>query len=191
MRAVLNDTNSKRQQIWNSLKSKKYRDAFTSSHLATNIASQIFALREKFGWTQRDLARETGMAQARISLIENVTYDSFTVATLKRIASAFDVMLVVRFVPYSEGVDWIAGANSSRLAPASYTEDSLSPESQPRSLIEQFLSKGSGTQGDSEPKLFEAKYLNPKGQTDSSVAIDWFAQVPKTGFAVPEQRYQQ
>lgn len=187
MRNVPNDTNSKRFQIWESLKSKKFRDAFVSSHLATNIASQIFALREKFGWTQRDLARETGMAQARISLIENVSYESFTIATLKRIAAAFDVMLIVRFVPFSEGVEWISNANPPTLAPKSFSEDSLALSRSRNHLAEYLAPTLSQNRQDVRTSyLRSANFDNQVSKMNSAIWIKASSFAP-----TPEQRYLQ
>ena len=113
------------KQLWGKFKAKKYRDAFVASHLSTNIASQIFVMREARGWKQQELAEETGMAQARISVMENPGYENFSLATLKRLASAFDVALVVRFVPFGELAQWITQISPSVLAPPQFTKDPL------------------------------------------------------------------
>lgn len=49
------------------------------------------------------------MNQNAISRLENPNYGKPTITTLKRIATAFDVALVVRFVPISQLVDWVSG----------------------------------------------------------------------------------
>jgi len=49
------------------------------------------------------------MPQNAISRLESPDYGKATLTTLKRIASAFDVGLVVRFVPFTEFVDWVSG----------------------------------------------------------------------------------
>lgn len=59
--------------------------------------------------TQEALAKEAGMNQNAIYRLESPSYGRPTLTTLKRIASALDVALVVRLVPYSELVDWISG----------------------------------------------------------------------------------
>ena len=46
------------------------------------------------------------MTQPRISELETPGERKLTIETLLRLASAFDVALQVRFVPYSELVDW-------------------------------------------------------------------------------------
>ena len=48
------------------------------------------------------------MTQNAISRLESLHYGKATLTTLKRLAAAFDVALVVRFVPFSELVDWVS-----------------------------------------------------------------------------------
>jgi transcriptional regulator with XRE-family HTH domain len=66
-------------------------------------------MREREGWTQIELGDEVKMNQNSISRLENPFYGKHTITTLKRLARAFDVALVVRFAPFSELVDWISG----------------------------------------------------------------------------------
>lgn len=105
------------------LKDKKYRDAFVSEHIATGIPFQIRAIRKKIPWTQKELAEHAGMLQERISLAENPNYARFNIQTLKKIASAFDVALIVRFVPFGELVKWELNLSSESLGPVSFEED--------------------------------------------------------------------
>jgi transcriptional regulator with XRE-family HTH domain len=59
--------------------------------------------------TQAELARATGMSQNNLSRLENPEYGKHTISSLKRIANALDVALVVRFVPFSQYIDWLSG----------------------------------------------------------------------------------
>lgn len=83
-------------------RSKEYREAFIASQIDVAIPFKIRALRKKRGMDQKDLAQATGMAQPRISAIESPGYSSYTIDTLTRIASAFDVALVVDFCAFSD-----------------------------------------------------------------------------------------
>lgn len=47
--------------------------------------------------------------QNAVYRLESPTYGKATLTTLKKIAAAMDVALIVRFVPYSELVDWASG----------------------------------------------------------------------------------
>jgi transcriptional regulator with XRE-family HTH domain len=85
---------------------KEFRDGFVSAQLSVGLPLQIKALRKQMGWSQVRLAAESGMAQPTISAMENAGHEGFALSSLKKIASAFDVGLVVRFVPYGDLVHW-------------------------------------------------------------------------------------
>lgn len=99
-----NITNKRKQRLFNELKDKKYREAYVSNSVDVGVAIQIKALREHRKpkpWTQSDLATHANMQQERISVLENPSH-SPTLSTLKKLANAFDIGLIVRFVPISE-----------------------------------------------------------------------------------------
>lgn len=110
----------KRNQIWESLADSEYRHEFSNEQINTGLAFQIRALREGRGLTQEELAELSGKAQETISQLENPNYGRFTLTTLKKLAQAFDVALLVRFAPFSELVDWTVGLTPERIAPPSY-----------------------------------------------------------------------
>lgn len=91
------------------LRNKEYRDSVVETAIGDTIASQLQALRSKHGLNQTELAEKANMAQPRIAVLENPDYDKYTVNTLKRLASALDVGLIVRFAPYGEVMDWVMG----------------------------------------------------------------------------------
>ena len=97
------------------------RASFSSSHVDKGIAYQIRALRDRQELSQEDLAAKVGMNQNAISRLESPERGRPTITTLKRLAEAFDVALVVRFVPFSKLVKWVSGT--------SFVEDGLSTES--------------------------------------------------------------
>jgi transcriptional regulator with XRE-family HTH domain len=113
----------KRSQIARSLRDKEYRDAFVQEHIETGVPFQIREMRRSRGWTQRELGERIEMKQETISKFESMNYGSFTLRTLKRLASAFDVALIVRFAPYSELVDFAADLSPEDLAVPSYADD--------------------------------------------------------------------
>lgn len=84
------------------LKDKSYRDAYVASQIRIGLPLQVRALRKSRGWTQPELAEHANMAQPRISEIEKPGERKLNIDTLLRLASAFDVGLEVRFVPFSE-----------------------------------------------------------------------------------------
>ena len=92
---------------------KEFRDAFVDEFIRNGIAFQIRALRHRENWSQKELGDKTGKPQNVISRLEDPSYGSFTIKTLLEMASAFDVALQVRFVPFSE-----LEKSSRRLTPA-------------------------------------------------------------------------
>jgi transcriptional regulator with XRE-family HTH domain len=94
-------------------------------HAKDTIAFQIRQLRKAEGWEQRDLARELGnpKLQPMISRYENPDYGRYSITTLLELAAAFDVALAVRFVPFSELVEWDWASNEQTLRPAPYARD--------------------------------------------------------------------
>jgi transcriptional regulator with XRE-family HTH domain len=93
--------------LLSSLRNRAYRALFVEAQIETLVPFQIRAMRKRKGWTQKDLAAESGMKQARISLLENPNYEgAVNVKTLLKIAQAFDVGLIVRFAPFSEVAQW-------------------------------------------------------------------------------------
>jgi transcriptional regulator with XRE-family HTH domain len=80
-----------------------------ASNLEKGIANQIRATRDKRGWSQTELAGAAGMGQNNVSRLESPDYGRHTISSLKRIAEALDVALVVRFVPFGQYIDWLSG----------------------------------------------------------------------------------
>jgi transcriptional regulator with XRE-family HTH domain len=88
---------------------KAVRAQFVASHMAKGVAFQIRAIRDRLKLSQEQLAAEVGMTQNAISRLESPDYGKPTLTTLRRLAAAFDVGLIVRFVPFSELGDWVSG----------------------------------------------------------------------------------
>jgi DNA-binding XRE family transcriptional regulator len=63
------------------------------------IAEQIFALRSQAGLTQEQLAKKVGTTQSVISRLEDADYNAHTLAMLRRIATALNQQVEVRFAP--------------------------------------------------------------------------------------------
>ena len=114
---------SVRTQVVQSLADKEYRDEYVSEHIAQGVAFQIRAMRRDRGWSQAQLGNSIGMAQEYVSKVENPDYGKYTLATLKRMAAAFDVALTVRFVPFSQLVDWTTRISPADLAVPSFGAD--------------------------------------------------------------------
>lgn len=97
-----------REALKKRLHSRKHREAFVSASVDQTIPLQVRALRlsRERSWTQEDLALRAGMKQEAISRLESPNYGKFNIRTLKQLAAAFDVGLIVRFAPFSELAEW-------------------------------------------------------------------------------------
>ena len=102
---------------------KTYRDAYVSANLGSGIAFQILYNREFRHWTQEDLGRKTGQHQNGITRLENPFYGRFTIKTLLKIASAFDVALLVKFVPFSRFLDELKDVSPKALIAPTYEDE--------------------------------------------------------------------
>lgn len=89
------------------LKNRSTREAYIGAKLKVLIPSQIRALRLKsLTPTQEDLANAAEMKQSRISATETPGAVNFNLETLVRLAAALRVALQVRFVSFSEMIEW-------------------------------------------------------------------------------------
>jgi len=115
--------NRRKEKLIVRLREKEHRDAYVSANIDIGITFQIRALREKRGWTQKELADLAGKKQAWIAKIESPNYSGFSLKTLKELASVFDVGLVVRYVPFGDMVKLELELSPERLRPPSFDED--------------------------------------------------------------------
>ena len=113
---------SNRLKLRSKMRVADYRNAFVSSTVAARIAVRINNLRKKAGWTQPQLAEKAGMKQARVSVLEQGDYENFTFSTLKKLAAAFNVAVVVDFVSFPDFVKWSESINSESVVPESFAE---------------------------------------------------------------------
>ncbi len=104
------------------LNDPEYRHEFFGSLISTSIAAQIKANRTDRDWSQKRLGEETGMKQSRISAMEDVNYQGWTIKTLRRLAEAFDVTLSVRFESFGKALDRFGRFQESLVEPP-YTRD--------------------------------------------------------------------
>jgi transcriptional regulator with XRE-family HTH domain len=83
------------------LGNKKYRHAYVREHVRNGVPFQLRAMRDQREWTQARLGQEAGKGQNAISRLEDPNYGKVTIQTLLEMAEAFDVALLVKFVPFS------------------------------------------------------------------------------------------
>lgn len=114
---------NKREQILQSLNDYEYRHQLVEEEINVGIAFQIRSLRNRQTLTQGDLAKSLGVKQPLVSAWENPNYGKYTLGTLKDLAKAFDVGLLVRFVPFRSLVDRTVDLKPDDIAPPSFKEE--------------------------------------------------------------------
>ncbi len=113
----------KRDQMWESMYDSEFRKQFIDEHINVGVAFQIRSLRNRQNLTQANLAERLTVKQPLVSAWENPNYGKYTLATLKDLAKAFDVGLLVRFVPFSTLMDWTIDIKPDTIAPPSFGEE--------------------------------------------------------------------
>lgn len=107
----------------NKFRDHEYRAAYAEQFLDTLIASQLRVLRQQRNLKQEELAALAGMRQSRISAMEDVNYSSWNVRTLKRLARALDLALIVKFESFGGLIGETTRLDRDRLERASFSED--------------------------------------------------------------------
>ncbi len=64
-----------------------------------DLARKIYELRTKAGLSQAGLARKVGTTQSVISRLEDADYDGHSLEMMRRIASAMEKRVEIRFLP--------------------------------------------------------------------------------------------
>ena len=117
-----------REQLWKNIHNKEYREAFVDTEISTGLAFQIRAMRLLKKWSQKALAIRIGTKQEAISRLENPDYGKFSLETLRKIASAFDVALLVRFVPFSELINRVSSLSPRDIEVPSFSDEDVQTE---------------------------------------------------------------
>jgi transcriptional regulator with XRE-family HTH domain len=110
------------------LTDQAYRDAFISEEIDIGLPMQLRAMREARGWKQKYIADKMETKQPRFSLMEKAGYGNFSLNTLKKLASIFNVGLIVSFVPFSEMIEFVNGFSRKRLEIPSFGDEYVSLE---------------------------------------------------------------
>lgn len=117
------------ENIRQELIDKETRYIYDDDLLNSYIATQIKVLREQRGWTQQRLAEEAGMKQARISVLEDVNYSSWTANVLRRLAKAFDLRLTIKFEEFNTFFKDFEGVKREQLEKRSFEDDPVFKDS--------------------------------------------------------------
>lgn len=107
---------------------KIYRHVYANGFVDSKIATQLKVLREQLFGTQGRLAEAAGMRQARISVMEDVNYSSWSISTLRRLARAFDLYVDVEFKEFGTLERQLDEFNRSHLSRRPFREDPVFQE---------------------------------------------------------------
>ena len=77
------------------LKNKEFEKSYYEGLEKARIAIEITLFREKKGFTQAKLAELTGTSQSAIARLEDPDYKGYSLSTLRKIADALGLELVV------------------------------------------------------------------------------------------------
>src|SRR3984885_6075645 len=78
--------------------SPEMADLLEQKRANLDIARKIYELRTKARLSQAELAKKVGTTQSVISRLEDADYDGHSLAILRRIASALEKRVEIRFV---------------------------------------------------------------------------------------------
>ncbi|HEX9828483.1 MAG TPA: helix-turn-helix domain-containing protein [Flavobacteriaceae bacterium] len=112
-----------REKLIQKFKDKEYAHAYVDEFLNAYIATQIKVLRNQCKKTQAELAELADMKQTRISVLENINYDMWSISTLKKLAHAFDLTLNVSFETFSKRIGDIENFSGKFLERSPREED--------------------------------------------------------------------
>lgn len=112
-----------KERLMRRFRDRRYRRAYIDAFTDASIATQIKVLREQRQLTQAALAELSGLKQSQISTFENEDNSSWTVKTLKKVAKALDLALVVKFESFGNVLPDIQGFGRSNLERESFDRD--------------------------------------------------------------------
>ena len=114
---------TEQKELSDYLSNPEVRHLYVDSSIRHLLAMQLRSMREAKGWSQIEVGTKAVMKQSAIARLEDPRYSSMTLSTLRRLAEAFDVALIVRFAPFSEFISWTAQIDEPRLSPPSFGEE--------------------------------------------------------------------
>ena len=128
------------KQLLDSWKDHDYRSAFVWERVRSSIALQIRALREQRNkMTQKQLGDAIGMAQTWVSRLEDPEYGKMTVATLLRLANAFDADLEIKFCPFSRALDELSKQGTEYFVVPSFADELPKLESEIQNELDSYV----------------------------------------------------
>jgi len=87
-----------RDELKESLKDEKFKNAFEEEEIFANLAIQIANERKELGLSQKEIAEYFNTSQQAISRLENKDYEGYTLKTLLKLAHVFKKKLEIKFI---------------------------------------------------------------------------------------------
>ena len=112
-----------KKSLLEELKNKKFREAYVAEHVKTSVPIQIYLLREQRHWSQNQLAERAKTSQTVISRLEDLDYGKLSISTLLKLASAFDIALLVKFIPFTRLLEEFKNNSPEALSAKSFSEE--------------------------------------------------------------------
>ncbi len=111
--------------LWAKLRDKAYRRGYADNYVSMLVPFQIRALRKSREWTLPDLAKRSGIPQDKLECLEEAGYNPQDLGVLYKIAKAFDIGVLVEFVPFSKLVSREETFQPETFDVASFSNDKL------------------------------------------------------------------
>jgi transcriptional regulator with XRE-family HTH domain len=102
---------------------QKAREQYAADLLDSYIALQIKTLRQQRKWSQKKLASLARKHQSQISPMEQIDFRSWKISTLRQLAKAFDLALVVKFESFGRFLDEVLPVERAALERPSFADD--------------------------------------------------------------------
>ena len=112
-----------RQSLLEDFHDPEFRQIYLRDFLNSLISTQIRVLREDRNLSQAQLAASIGTTQPAVSAHESPDKDSWSIATLRKLAEAFDVALIVKFESFGKALNEITGFSRESLSVPSFEDD--------------------------------------------------------------------
>ena len=114
------------QRRWSKFKDKEYRDEYAAAQFDIELPFQIRALREARKWSCKELAKRSSIPARSLTKLEETGHGTLiTTDILCRLASAFDVGILVQFVSFSDLAHRAESLHPGTFKIASFDDDAL------------------------------------------------------------------
>ena len=113
------------KRLFRRFQDREYRRSYAESFVDSYLATQIKVLREQRNLTQKQLGDLADVKQSQICRWENINNSGWQIRSLKNLAKAMDLVLVVRFASFSEILPDIDAFGREALQRPSFDDDPL------------------------------------------------------------------